>query len=267
MFDTEEVSTAAPVSLRDLAERARPVALAREQVLPVLPALHALMPGGALRRGSTVVITGEAATSLALALAAAPSVAGSWVAAVGLPRLGLDAATELGLSLERLVLVPDVPPASWGAVVAALVGAADLVLMGPEPGGADRRVRATDARRLAARARERGSVLVVVDPRARSTRSSLQADLRLSAGEVRWHGLGRGHGHLEARHVVIDADGRREAARPRRVSLWLPHACGEVLADADVPAPVTPLVRRTALGGRDDGRPAGTAEPEKPSRR
>ncbi|MDQ3680666.1 MAG: hypothetical protein M3378_09035, partial [Actinomycetota bacterium] len=108
-----------------LREATRPVSLAGEQVLPVLPALQSLLPGGVLRRGSTVVVVGS--TSLALALAAAPSAAGSWCAAVGLPSLGLVAVAELGVSLERLALV-GAPGGSWPAVVAALVDALDVVV-------------------------------------------------------------------------------------------------------------------------------------------
>ena len=92
-----------------LAERVRPVTLAREQRLPVLGPLEPLLPDGGLRRGITVSV-GSApgiggATSLALALAAGPSISGSWVAAVGVPSLGLAAAAELGIDLERFVLV------------------------------------------------------------------------------------------------------------------------------------------------------------------
>ncbi|MGH9177562.1 MAG: hypothetical protein ACRD0N_03275, partial [Acidimicrobiales bacterium] len=78
-----------PVAAR-LAGRVQPVALAGERLLPVHPALAGLLPGGGLRRGSTVAVAGS--TSLALALVAGPSGAGSWCAAVGVPSLGLVAA-------------------------------------------------------------------------------------------------------------------------------------------------------------------------------
>ena len=214
-----------------LAERARPLALAREQVLPVLDPLAPLLPGGALRRSATVVVSGEAGPSLAMALVAGPSQAGSWVAVVGLPSLGLLAAAGLGVALERLVLVAEPPPAAWATVMAALVGAVDIVVAGPPP-----RVGAGDARRLAARVRERGTVVVTLSgPGARGP--GLEVDLRLSAGSARWEGLGWGHGHLQARRVTVEAVGRREAARPRRAELWLPGPDGEVGAvvpDADV---------------------------------
>src|SRR5918993_940204 len=78
--------------------------LADERLLPVVPALQPLLPGGGLRRGTPVAVTRSAA--LALALVAGASAAGSWVAAVGLPDLGILAAAETGIALERLALVP-----------------------------------------------------------------------------------------------------------------------------------------------------------------
>jgi hypothetical protein len=231
------VAAAVPPQLRELAERARPIALAGEQALPVLPALQGLLPGGALERGSTVAIDGQAATSLALALVARTSAAGSWTAAVGLPSLGLVAGAEAGLALERLVVVHDPSPDAWGAVVAALVEAFDVVLVAPT-----HRVRATDARRLAARSRERGSVLVHLE-RGPARRPVLEADVRLATSGTGWHGLGAGHGHLQARRVTVEASGRRRAARPRRLDLWLPDADGTItVADpATSTATVTPM--------------------------
>lgn len=94
-------------------------------------------------------------TSLALSVLSAASAQGSWSAAVGFPSLGLAAAAELGVALERFPLVPSV--GRWAWVVATLLEGVDVVLGRPPAGG----VRAADARRLIARARERGSVLVV----------------------------------------------------------------------------------------------------------
>ena len=193
--------------LAGLAGVARPVSLAEEHVLPVLPALEPLLPGGGLRRGSTVSVTGS--TSLALALVAGPSAAGSWTAAVGLPSLGLVAAAEAGVALERLALVA-APGDQWPTVAAALLDALDVVLVCP-PG----RVRVGDARRLVARARERGSVLV-------STTRWDGADVRLTAAATEWDGVGDGHGHLARRRMEVVATGRGAAAREKRATLWLP---------------------------------------------
>jgi hypothetical protein len=213
--------------LHEVAARARPVALAREHVLAVLEPLQTLLPDG-LRRGSTVAVGNS--TSLALALLAGPSSQGSWSAAIGVSNLGLAAAAELGVALDRFVVVADPPPDAWASVVAALVDALDVVLL-----RARRRVSGSDARRLIARARERGSVLVVLGdswPEA--------ADLRLSITRAEWEGIGAGFGHLHARRVVVESNGRRGAARARTVELWLPAAGGGI-ASVDELATVRPL--------------------------
>ena len=216
--------------LQDIAARARPVALAREHVLPVLEPLQRVLPDG-LRRGSTVAV-GDA-TSLALALIAGPSAAGSWAAAVGVSNLGLAAASELGVALDRFVVVAEPPHDAWATVVATLVDALDIVLV-----RARHRVRGNDARRLIARARERGNVLVVLGdgwPEA--------PDVHLHITRAEWQGIGDGHGYLQARRITVEAAGRRGAARPRCVDLWLPAAGGGVVA-VDELATVTEL--RTA---------------------
>jgi hypothetical protein len=200
-------------ALKNLARR--PVSLARERTLPVLPALADLLPEGGLRRGSTVAVSGG--TSLALALLAGPSQAGSWCAAVGLPSLGLVAAAEVGVSLERFPLVAR-PGDEWPAVVATLVDAVDVVLV-----CLPRHVRSGDARRLVAKARDRGAVLV-------TTGGSFAADVRLSVTASTWEGLGEGDGRLRARRMDVVATGRGAAAREKRVSLWLPSADGGVKA-------------------------------------
>lgn len=211
-------SPSSPPGLAGLPESVRPVSAAGERLLPVLPALAGLFPAGGMRRGSTVSVVGS--TSLGLALVAGPSAAGSWCGAVGLPSLGLVAAAEAGMTVGRLALVAW-PGADWAAVVAALLDALDVVLVRPP----DQGVRGVDGRRLVARARERGAVLV---PLGRWD----GADVRLSVAAAAWEGLGQGTGHLRARLVEVVADGRGAAARPRRARLWLPTAGG---ADAMSP--------------------------------
>jgi hypothetical protein len=235
VFDAGRMgSGAAPERLEGLAERVRPVTLAREQRLAVLPALTQVLPGG-LRRGATVSVSSSAgvggATSLALALVAAASQEGSWVAAVGLPSLGLVAADELGVALERLVLVAAPERDAWGGVVAALVDGFDLVVLHTGRTG----IRPGDARRLAARARERGSVLVQL-----GTGWPERAGVQLEVTRARWEGLEEGYGHLRARKVRVVGSGRGEAARPARVDLWLPGEDGQV-GVAEPVAEVRPL--------------------------
>lgn len=241
--------------LRDLVERARPVTPSSERTLPVLPALSPLLPGGALRRGQVVAVDGGCgATTLALALLAGPTRAGSWAACVGAPQLGWSAAADVGVDLSRTVAVRP-PTKGWAEVVAALVDAFDVVVCGPELSPS-----AAEARRLAGRARERGSVLVPLgDPRA--GRGSVrrgwgEPDVRWSVDGARWHGPGCGWGHLRTRRATVAATGRGELSRPRRVELWLPGPDGVAPAEPEAaPAPVVPL-RRPARHRTDPQHPA-----------
>ena len=203
--------------------------MAGERLLPVLEPLAPLFPTRGLKRGSVVSVTGS--TSLAVALLAAASAQGSWCAAVGMPALGLAAAAELGVALERFPLVPspgrEAGAGGWAWVVAALIDACDVVLARP-PAGAGA-LKAADARRLTARARERGAVLVVSGdgwPDA--------AEVQLTVASAVWEGIGQGHGRLRGRRVEVVAGGRGAAARGRRLSLWLPHPDGGIHPQEEV---------------------------------
>jgi hypothetical protein len=214
-----------------LGDRARPLALAAERVLPVPPPFVPILPGGGLRRGSVVGLAGPGSTSLTMALLAEVSRSGSWVVAVGLPHLGLAAAAELGLDLERLVLVARPEPSRWATVTAALLDAFEVVLVQPTHA-----VRPADARRLEARARDRGAVLMQTGGRADAWPHAPDLSLRVTASA--WAGLSGsdGHGRLHSRRVTVEVQGRRQAARVRRAELWLPAADGSVALVAPVPA-------------------------------
>lgn len=209
-------------------ERTRPVTLAREQRLPVPEAFETLVPDG-LRRGAVVATGGRAGTSLALALVAQASARGSWVATLGLPTLGLAAASELGVDLSRMAVVSPPSSSRWATVAAALADGVDVVLTRPP-----RRARPQEARRLAARVRERGAVLVLVG----GLRWPEGPDLRLAGTGVAWEGLGEGHGHLRARRVTVERTGRRDVARAHRVELWLPGPDGGVAVAEPAPVPL-----------------------------
>jgi hypothetical protein len=191
-----------------------------DRLVPVSPELRPLLPGGGLRRGSTVAVT-PGASSLVLALLAGASAAGAWSAVVGMPGLGLLAAAQAGVELERLALVPD-PGPEWTVVVAALLDGVDVVVVAP-PGPVPARV----ASRLAARARQRGSVLLPYG-------GWEGAALTLTAESGQWEGLGAGRGRLRCRELIITARGRGAAGRPRRVRVRLPDRHGRLAA---TPAP------------------------------
>ncbi|MFI5587349.1 hypothetical protein ACIA5G_20035 [Amycolatopsis sp. NPDC051758] len=193
---------------------------APDRLLRVHPALSHLLPGGGLRRGTTVAVRG--ATSLVLALLAAATHDGSWAAVTGLPELGLAAAAELGVDLERIALVPH-PGAELAGVVSALVDGFDLVVLGPALVGG---VQPQLARRLAGRVRNRGAVLLAVG-------TWPGADLELRVSGRRWNGVTPdGYGHLRSRELVATSRGRGAAVRPLSVALQLPGPGGGVAGPA-----------------------------------
>jgi hypothetical protein len=228
-----EDRTAAVARLRALVDRTRPVSMADQRTLPVLAALEDLFPGRGLQRGSTVGVNGPVgATTLALAMAAGPTRAGSWVACVGLPELGWAAAAATGVDLARLAVVRT-PQPSWATVTAALVDAFDVVLC-----GLDHAPSAAEARRLTARARERGSVLIVVGggvagvgPARRTWPEAVDVELAVTRSE--WSGIGSGWGHLTQRRVTLEVRGRRGLSRARQVELWLPGPAGIARVQAE----------------------------------
>jgi hypothetical protein len=213
--------------LREVGRRVQPIVLARDRRLLVPGEVRALLPGGALQRGSTVTVEGglgAGATSLALELAAAATAAGEWAGAIDLDgTFGGEAVAQAGVVLERFAVVRasaissgepgGLPPARWAAVVAALLDGVTLVLA-----EVPRYAAAADARRLVARARERGAVLVplVVAPGARWP---ADASVRLRATGGSWHGLAPGAGLLTGRARAVTVDGEGEAARTRTAVL------------------------------------------------
>jgi hypothetical protein len=198
--------------LDNTARRARPVVLAGERVLAVPGPLREVLPGGALQRGTVVAVDGDlgaGATSVAFQLAAAATEAGEWAAAVEPDAsLGGLAAQDAGVALDRFAVIRRVPRARWAAVVAALLDGISVVLA-EVPSFA----RVGDARRLQARVRERGAVLVAMGP------WPAEAALRLRAGGSVWRGLARGAGTLAEREQRVHVDGRGAAANEHVAAL------------------------------------------------
>ncbi len=189
--------------------------------LSVLPALSGLFPYGSLQRGTAVSVAGSlgcsGALSMAMAVVAGPSAGGCWTAIVGVVDLGFAAAAAMGVAPDRTAVVPEVSSGSWAMVVGAFIDAFDIVVVAPahDPGAAD-------VRRLRARMRERGAVLIDVSGRR------LDVDLHLAVTASRWSGLDRGHGHLRSRRVSVVSVGRGVASRPSQVDLLLPGPDGGV---------------------------------------
>lgn len=232
-------------------ERAR-LPGAEQDVLPVLGPLADALPHGGLPRGGVVSVvgtgpgrgvggghgtntpgadehridTGRGSSSLLLSLLAAPTP--RWSALVGMPDIGLAAASELGVDLDHLVVIPD-PGPDVLHVLSVLADGVDLIAV-----GAPRGRWGTPARQriLTARLRQHGTVLVVVGRWP-------GADLVLSARHTGWAGLGRGHGRLRDRELTIDIGGRRAGGpRRERTVLLSGRRNGDVVLSGVVGAPV-----------------------------
>ena len=188
------------------------------------PALAGLVQ---LRAGASYSVDSAA---LALALLAGPSRAGGWCAVVGVTDFGAEAAVALGIDLDRTVLVPD-PGEQWLEVTSALVDVATMVLVRPNG-----RVAPSAADKLAARLRKRGAALVVQE---RVPGEWPRCEVRLTATEPAWTGLGQGHGHLRSRRLVVEA--RRGTAPPRRGALWFP-AEDQSYRPVETAAPAVPVM-------------------------
>jgi hypothetical protein len=200
-------------------EPARPALITAERpAMAVPPVLAPLLPDG-LRRGGTTVVEGS--TSLVLELLAHACAHGAWAAVVGRPDLGVLAASQAGVDLGRLAMVPS-PGVDAPAVVAALLDGLDVVVVGP---GA--RLTDADRRRLTARARDRGSVLLPTYPWP-----GAGATLMVEAGC--WAGVGTGDGWLRAHRLRVARTGHG-VGTARTVDLVLP--LGTVMPDEPVAAP------------------------------
>lgn len=187
--------------LLELSDRIRPVSLIAERTLPVPGLLGEVLPGAGLRRGSVVAVEGAGTTSVLVEFLAAATRAGEWAALVDDLTVSVPALVEAGAVLDRLAVVHRVPASRRSTVVNALLEGMGLVAVGP-------RFRPThrDLRRLTARAREQGSVLVVTGPGVE--RAALR--LRLRGSQWRWE-----HGRLGGRELLVEVEDRGRASRHR----------------------------------------------------
>jgi hypothetical protein len=240
-----------PESLAGIASATRLAAWARDDMLPVASPLAELLGSAGLRRGGSIVVHGgpvPGATSLLLALLAAPTSSGAWCAVVGAPELGVVAAKELGVALDHLLLVPD-PGPHLLPVVGALLDGCDVVCLRLPAAFAP-----AEGRRLVARARERRSVLVVASGSTASLTGAggiaqlpspgerrrvrpgawLEVpDVHLSVQASRVSGAGQGNGRVDAHLLQVVARRRRAAPEELARWLWLPDAEGR-LTTADI---------------------------------
>jgi hypothetical protein len=206
--------------------------VAGEDLVPLLAPLQLALGVDGLRRGSTVLLSGaegSGATSLALALLAKATSDGMWCSIVGPPDLGMVAAVELGVDLERLVVVA-APRVRAATAIGALVEGCDVVLL-RLPLAMTR----TEMLRLGARARQRRVLVVLLgDPRSRAMAWPEAPDITVQICSSVFHGIESGSGRIAGRRVEVETIQRRAAGSRAPVALWLPALTGELrLVDRD----------------------------------
>jgi hypothetical protein len=144
--------------------------------------------------------------------------------------------------LDRFALVPR-PGPDAPATIAALVDGMDVVIVGPDAALTD-----ADRRRLVARARDRGAVLIAATPWA-------GAHVTLDVAAVRWAGVRAGAGWLRQQHLSVERAGRA-GARPLRAEIVLPLGTGSG----------PPAWSAAIPGAGPVVRPVAGAEPSRPAR-
>lgn len=172
----------------DVATRGLPVPAALQRVLPVL------------RTGAVHSIESR---SLALQCLAAAVPTGAWSAIVGMPDVGVEAAADLGIAVDRLVLVPT-PGGAWNDAVASLAEVMPVVLAaGPA------RITSGEAARIEARLRAADACLIVHGAWPSPT-------TRIRSLGVDWRGTDAGLGRIARGSMELEvtgADGRPRRAR------------------------------------------------------
>lgn len=183
---------------------------------------------------------GPAAMSLAFASVVDAVASGSWLAVVSVPELGIDAALGLGLDPVRVVRVDVADPACWVDVIAACLDGFELVIT-----VAPQRLSEGAWRKVLSRVRSKEAVLVTI-----GDHKVVSGDVQLRAFGPEWT-WARGHSHLLARRLHVEATGRR-VPQTRKADLWLPAESGGIEL-ADTPTTSAVLVEDLTAPRRQAG--------------
>ena len=180
-----------------------PVADAND-VLALPEVISDLLPQQGISRGAIIGYRG--ARSLLMAMIATVTQVGSQVGIIGMPRLNLAAAVEMGADLARIAVVPD-PGIDPLEVASVLLDGMDLVVLNM------RGVNAAPARCrvVGGRARQQSSSLLVVDgdwPGAHTRMDAKVLGYRHGPGAADLAAAHRGYGRVGGMRLRVSAQGR-----------------------------------------------------------
>lgn len=189
-----------PTTVRTLQQRITEMQPLRldDRALPTSPGLRTLFPGGSLRKGASYSVQGS--QQLALSLLSEASSSGAWCGVIGCPTFGAEAATAMGIALDRCILIPE-PGSDALGLSGALSEILTVVLLVPST-----RPRPGEVERISARLREHGTALVVAGEWPHP-----ESSLRVTASK--WQGLGTGYGFLDEREIAVQSQDRRGTLR------------------------------------------------------
>jgi len=176
------------------------------RMLPVPAPIADLLPRGGLARGTVVSVDGAA--SVLIGLLATVTTAGGHVAVIGMPGLGLLAFHEQGGDLKKVALVPQ-PKEAAVECAAILLDGFDVIVLGLS-GAA---VTPSRGRAIAARARSKGSILIVTEGKWDGP------DLRISSRVAGYTGLSQGRGRVTGIRLDVAAAGKGFQQRTGRMEI------------------------------------------------
>ena len=201
---------------------------AEHHVFPVASGLEGLFPEGGIQRGAIYQV--DSSASLLWSLVAEATTKGTWCALVGIPDAGVAAATELGVNVDRLVLIP-YPGTQWLSVVGALIDVVGIVALGSVAAPSDRMLST-----LSGRLREREATLLV-----RQAWPRCEASIAVCH---QWSGAYEGGGLLHEHQVLIEATPRH--GQPVRRAELMIDALGA--HDVSPKAPVIDINTQRQVG-------------------
>lgn len=179
--------------------------------IEVVPPLQPLFASGGIERGRVYALHGEAHLSLLFGLCSHATTHGSWLAIVNTPHVGFMSAHEHGVALHRVVNV-HAQSHHEPHVVGALVDGFDLVAISSPT------CSVTQARKIAARVKAQGSVLLVL-----GKPGAFEVDTSLEAHIAHWQFTT----HAVSRTVRVSAQGRRSPQK-RSCVVEMPSSRGSV---------------------------------------